>query len=121
MTGRYFGSSTWTVDGALVKLMIASFDPDPSAQHTVPQVGYGVGGACIAFRDGEISEDELIEFLVALAPVKQAPLPDEAWYDAIIRYHGPVSAVGSAFDAGLLPDGLHDRAVRAMFDAGHGA
>jgi hypothetical protein len=121
MTGKYLGSERWYVDSALVALLVIPDAGEGLDPNTAAKYGYGVGGACIAFRDGQMSESELLEFLTSLRPVKQAPLPTAPWYDAIIRYDGPISAVQSAFKARLISGRTYERAIVAMFDAGHSA
>jgi hypothetical protein len=80
-----------------------------------------VGDACAAFHDGRLTEDELTAVLVAFPPVKEAPLPDAAWYDAIIRNHGPIFDLQDAHRAGLIGGPVYERVINAMVDAGHEA
>ena len=85
-------------------------------------VGYAsVHDVCVAYRDGRISQEELIGALVRFPIVKQAPLPDEEWYDAIIVNRGPVYQLRQETYTGLIPSEVYTRAAKAMLDAGHAA
>lgn len=77
--------------------------------------------ATVGFYQNTITEPELIESLIALPIVEQAPLPDVPWYDAVIRIRGPVSDLQRCFGAGLIPGAVFERAIVAMLDAGHQA
>ncbi|WP_167047509.1 hypothetical protein [Salinibacterium sp. ZJ454] len=77
--------------------------------------------ACVAFRDGGITEDDLVAVLVAFPTVEQAALPGEKWFDAIVVKHGPVYQLRREAYRGTIPPRTYSRSVQAMLDAGHAA
>ncbi|WP_166874482.1 hypothetical protein [Salinibacterium sp. ZJ450] len=80
-----------------------------------------VHDTCVAFRDGEITEDDLVAALAALPAIKQAALPSQAWFDAIVVEHGPVYQLRREVYSGIISANTYSRAVQAMLDAGHAA
>lgn len=77
--------------------------------------------AAIACSHRDIDDQGFVEAVVSLPIVKQAEIPKRDWWDDWAPRSGPVAAVGKAFDEHLIPDALHDRAIAAMFKAGHEA
>lgn len=73
------------------------------------------------FNAGKLTEEALIDRLVALPTVPQAPHPHTDWYDAIIVRTGPVTAAKRAAYDGRLPVPVYVKAARRMLDAGHSA
>jgi hypothetical protein len=80
-----------------------------------------VHDACVAFQAGEITEDGLIQALSSLPIVKQAPLPDEQWFDAVVVEHGPVYQLRREAYRGTISSAIYSGSVQAMLDAGHAA
>jgi hypothetical protein len=80
-----------------------------------------VHDACVAFQSGEITEDALVQALSGLPVIKQAPLPDEAWFDAIVVKRGPVYQLRREAYRGTISPDVYSHSVQAMLDAGHAA
>ena len=55
-----------------------------------------------AYNSGTLTESEITAVLTAQPIIRQAPLPDAEWYDAIIRRRGPVADLQAAPRDNLL-------------------
>jgi hypothetical protein len=77
--------------------------------------------AAAAYASGDLSDEDFINAVVSLPVVKQAEIPKRDWWDEWAPRNGPIADVGVAFDERMIPDALHDRAIAAMFKAGHEA
>ena len=80
-----------------------------------------VRAACVAYNAGDITLDELTEQLCALPILQQAPLPDAAWYDAILINDGPISRFQESHHDRLVTGAEYEHVINAMLDAGHKA
>ena len=80
-----------------------------------------VRAACVAYNARAITLDELTEQLCALPILQQAPLPDAAWYDAILINDGPISRLQESHQDRWVAGAEYEHVVNAMLDAGHEA